>query len=303
MTDGAMAKNQSPAADAGDGPAAQSHISLEKAIRDQYASLPESERRIADQILEFPGEVAAYSATELAELSNGSKAAVTRLIQRLGFASYEDARRASRDAQTWGSPVYLMFKETSGQGFGPRIQSHVEQDARNIALTMQSLNPDTARAIVDAICSARRVFCIGWRNSHFLAGYFHWQVVQVRDDVRLLPTPGATLAEEVATMTAEDVLVCVGMRRRVPQTEMVMKEARELGTRVLYVTDMAAPPVESATWTIPCAVRGTDPFDRYGSVMSLLHFLSVAVVEKLAERGRDHLQSIERVHDVLDELS
>ncbi|MDF1730645.1 MAG: MurR/RpiR family transcriptional regulator [Minwuia sp.] len=298
-----MVKNPSSETGAADGPAAQGHTSLEKAIRTHYASLPESERRIADQILEFPGEVAAYSATELAEMSNGSKAAVTRLIQRLGFASYEDARRAARDAQTWGSPVYLMFKETVGQAFSTRIQSHVDQDTRNIALTMQSLNPDRVRAIVDAICTARRVYCIGWRNSHFLAGYFQWQIVQVREDVRLLPGQGTTLAEDIATMTSDDVLVCIGMRRRVPQTGLVMDEAHRLGARILYITDMAAPPVESATWSIPCAVRGTDPFDRYGSVLSLLHFLSVAVVEKLAEKGREHLQSIERVHDALDELS
>ena len=43
--------------------------SFEARIRDQYARLPKSERKIADLILEFPGEVAAYSATELADLA------------------------------------------------------------------------------------------------------------------------------------------------------------------------------------------------------------------------------------------
>ncbi|MEC9346886.1 MAG: MurR/RpiR family transcriptional regulator [Pseudomonadota bacterium] len=290
-------------AGAGAVPTRPVHVSLERAIREQYDSLPESERRIADLILEFPGEVAAYTATELAELSNGSKAAVTRLVQRLGFASYEDARRAARDNQNWGSPVYLMFKDQSDKRFSARIQSHVEQDARNTALTMQSLRPDTVRAIVDAFCGARRVLCIGWRNSHFLAGYLQWQIIQVRPDVYLLPTPGGTLAEDIAAMGRDDLLVMVGMRRRVPEVEAVMKAARGLGTRVLYITDMAAPPAAGATWTLPCAVRGTDPFDRYGAALSLLHFLSVAVVEKMAERGREHLQTIERLHDTLNELS
>lgn len=278
------------------------HTALEKAIREQYASLPESERRIADLILEFPGEVAAYTATELANLSNGSKAAVTRLVQRLGYATYDEARRAARDAQTWGSPVYLMHKQPAAKDFSGRIQSHVEQDTRNIALTLQSLRPDTIRAIVVAICSARRVFCLGWRNSYFLAGYLQWQIVQVRPDVFLLPNPGGTLAEDVAAMGEQDVLICVGMRRRVPQMTTVMAEAHANRAQVLYVTDRTSPPVEGATWTIPCAVRGTDPFDRYGAVMSLFHLLSVAVVEEMAERGRDHLQSIERLHDALKEL-
>ncbi|MDH3379196.1 MAG: MurR/RpiR family transcriptional regulator, partial [Gammaproteobacteria bacterium] len=56
--------------------------SFESRIREQYDALPASERKIADLILEFPGDVAAYSATELAALANSSKAAITRLIRR-----------------------------------------------------------------------------------------------------------------------------------------------------------------------------------------------------------------------------
>ena len=69
--------------------------------------MPESERRIADLILEFPGEIAAYSATELAKISGGSKAAVTRLVQRLGFASFDEARRA-------GAPLPFVTLNTVG---------------------------------------------------------------------------------------------------------------------------------------------------------------------------------------------
>ncbi|MCK5777808.1 MAG: MurR/RpiR family transcriptional regulator [Rhodospirillales bacterium] len=275
---------------------------LEKAIRKHYPELPESERRIADLILEFPGEVAAYTATELAKLSNGSKAAVTRLIQRLGYSNYDEARRTARDAQAWGSPVYLMAKKPEPSSFAARVQSHIEQDTQNINVTLQSLRPDTVRAIVKAICKAKRVFCLGWRNSYFLAGYLQWQIIQVRPDVILLPAAGNTLAENVAAMNKDDILICVGMRRRVPQMNTVIAQANANGAKVLYVTDRTAPPVASATWTIPCAVRGTDPLDRYGAVLSLFHFLSIAVFEEMAEHGRDHLQTIERLHDELGEL-
>ena len=278
------------------------HTALERAIRAQYASLPESERRIADLILEFPGDVAAYTATELADLSNGSKAAVTRLIQRLGYSNYDEARRAARDAQTWGSPLYLMQKESGTKDFSARVQKHIDQDSQNIALTLQSLRPDTLRDIVGTICKAPRVFCLGWRNSYFLAGYLHWQLVQVRSGVILLPHTGTTLAEDIAAISPDDLVICVGMRRRVPQMATVIDEVGKLGAKILYVTDRAAPPAPGVTWTIPCAVRGTDPLDRYGAAMSLFHFISVNVLDAMGEKGRDHLQSIERLHDAFGEL-
>ena len=53
-------------------------------IRVHYQSLPPSERKLADLILDFPGDIAGYSATELAHLAGVSKAAATRLFQRLG---------------------------------------------------------------------------------------------------------------------------------------------------------------------------------------------------------------------------
>ncbi|RVU33757.1 MurR/RpiR family transcriptional regulator [Hwanghaeella grinnelliae] len=281
---------------------AATHTALEKAVRAQYASLPVSERRIADFILEFPGEVAAYTATELAELSNGSKAAVTRLIKRLGFSNYDEARRAARDAQTWGSPLYLMQKSHQPKDFAGRVQFHIDQDVQNITTTLQSLSPDSFRLIVDTICTADRVVCVGWRNSYFLAAYLHWQIVQVRKDVSLLPTAGMTLAEDIAMLGKDDLLICVGMRRRVPQVEKVIAAANKQQAKILYVTDRTAGALSSATWTIPCSVRGSEPFDRYGAVLSLFHLLSVAVVEKMGETGRKHLQSIEHLHDVIDEM-
>ena len=271
-------------------------------IRAHYADLPESERRIADLILEFPGEVAAYSATELAQLSGGSKAAVTRLVRRLGFASFDEARRAARDAQAWGSPLYLISREPPSGSFGARIQEHVEQDVRNITLTLETLRSDVFAEIVSAICEARRVFLVGYRNSHYLAGYARWQIFQVRGDVHLLPAAGATIAEEIAGLTDDDVLLVIGLRRRVAEVRRAMSAARAAGARVVYVADWSAEAAPDANWTLPCAVRGKDLFDRYTAAMSVLHFLCVAVVERLAAKGRSRLQRIENLHETLHDF-
>lgn len=276
--------------------------SVESRIRARYDGLPDSERRIADLILEFPGEMAAYSATELAELSGGSKAAVTRLVQRIGFANYDEARRAARDAQSWGSPLYLMARERRKTGFSERVRDHIEQDARNISLTLEALRGDAFDEMVSAICKARRVFLLGYRNSHYLAGYARWQIIQGRGDVYLLPAAGETIAEEIADFTSDDVLIVIGFRRRLAQLPQGMTAAAARGTRIAYITDRAAPAAPQATWTIPCAVRGMDFFDRYAAAMSLLHFLCVAIIEKLGASGRARLQRIESLHEDLNDF-
>ncbi len=271
--------------------------SLQTRIQQHYGDLPESERKIADLILEFPGEVAAYSATELAELAGASKAAVTRLTRRLGYHSFEEARVAARNARTWGSPVYLLSKDSHDEAFAERIQRHVDQDMANLTRTFEGLDEATCKAVVEALATASRIWLLGYRNSHFLAGYTHWQFIQVRGDVHLLPVTGETMAEYMAELRPDDLLFIVGFRRRVPEIERAMEIAARIGTRVVFVTDPTARPKPSATWTIRCEVRGKDPFDGYVSVISVLHFLSVALVGRMGQAGREHLSLIEGLHE------
>ena len=275
---------------------------LESRIGAHYDRLPESERKIADLILESPGEVAAYSATELATLAGASKAAVTRLIRRLGYENFEAARRAAREAQNWGSPLYLMSRTPARGRFSERIQAHIEQDVRNISLTLEGLRADVFADIVENICGAKRVYFLGYRNSRHLAAYARTQVMQARSYVHLMPAAGETIAEYMADMTREDLLIVIGLRRRVPEVARAIAKAAGAGISVLYITDWAAAPAEGARWTIPVAVRSKDLFDRYASAMSLLHFIAVSVVDKMGEKGRRRLNRIESLHSDLHEF-
>ena len=267
-----------------------------------YETLPESERKIADLVLDFPGEVAAYTATELAALAGASKAAVTRLVRRLGYDSFEQARRAARDAREWGSPLYMLQSPAEPRSPEARIAVHMEQDIAHVRRTFDGLVAGTLDEIVAALAQARRLWLFGYRNSHYLAAYARWQFVQVRGDVHLLPTAGETLAEYLEDLGGEDVLVVIGFRRRVPVVTRLIDVAARRGARILVLTETAARLRARATWTLRCEVRGDDVFDRYTAAMSLLHLLGVELVQRTGNAGRRRMERIEDLHEALDEL-
>ncbi|RQU38934.1 MurR/RpiR family transcriptional regulator [Burkholderia cenocepacia] len=53
-------------------------------IRSLMNELPATERRLAEFVLDFPGDLASYTGAELAELASVSKATVSRFVRRLG---------------------------------------------------------------------------------------------------------------------------------------------------------------------------------------------------------------------------
>ena len=276
--------------------------SIESRIHRNYDGLPPSERRIAEIILKLSGAIAAYSATEIAEQAGGSKAAVSRLMKRIGFANYEQARRASRDAQSKGSPLELLSRSPDKRQFSELVQAHVEQDHDNIATTMQGLSPTVMRDVVTGIWRARRVFLFGYRNSYHLAGFARWQFLQARRDVHLLPATGETLAEYLIDIGPRDLFVAIGFRRRVPEVARALETVATSGAKVLYITELGSPAQPVATWEIPVAIRGRDPFDRYAGAISLLHFLGVALISRSGQDGRERLELVEQLHETLHDF-
>ncbi|WP_302667026.1 MurR/RpiR family transcriptional regulator [Celeribacter baekdonensis] len=161
------------------------------AVRENLSRMPPTERRLAEFLLSFPGELASYNASELAKLANVSNATVSRFVQRLGYASYEDARRHVRTEQNTGAAIYLSG--TKQDAASDLIDLYFAQGARNLTDTGKSMSIAEVDEIADAILSARRVALFGFRSSQAFASYLHWQMLQVVDSSRLLPQPGQTL--------------------------------------------------------------------------------------------------------------
>ncbi len=74
-------------------------------IREKLGDLPPTERRLGEFLVDFPGELASYTASELARLANVSNATVTRFVKRLGFESYDVARRHVRAEKASGAAL------------------------------------------------------------------------------------------------------------------------------------------------------------------------------------------------------
>ena len=88
-------------------PTPSASASFVSRVREALGALPPTERRLGEFVLDFPGNLSSYSASELARLTGVSNASVTRFVRRLGYESYDEARRHAREAGSSGAPLYL----------------------------------------------------------------------------------------------------------------------------------------------------------------------------------------------------
>lgn len=275
---------------------------IDERIEALTEALPDSERKLAELLAAQPALLATHSATELAEIAGSSKAAVTRFIQRLGYDGFATARREAREAQRWGAPAFQAATDlsaTSDDAFG----EHLRRDLHNLALTFEKLAAGVVEPAVATLARARRIGVVGYRNSHALAQYFARQLVLLKDHVALLPQAGQTVGEDLAGFGADDMLVILAFRRRVPIVAQIARLAKKAGIPVLVLTDAATPARDiDANWRIACETSGSGRFDSYAAAMSVLNLLVSALAQRPEVLAGNRLRAAERLHEGLDEL-
>lgn len=274
--------------------------SIAQSIHAQYDQLPLGERKIADILLEIQGEMASYSATELAARAGVSKATATRLVRRLGFDDYLQMRQQARESRRSGSPLAAL-PGLSGQS--GTLGAHLEHDATCLVQTLEGMSADLVRRAIDILTAAHRIWVIGFRNSHVLALYARELLVQVKPDVRLLPAPGQTLAEELSALRDRDAVVVLGFRRRPPILARVLRAASRAGAPIVLLADPSIGGGEAlAQVTLHCFSRGSSLFDSYVAPISLLNYLCAGVATTLGESAQARLRRTEQLHEELAEL-
>ena len=279
-------------------------------IRAALPVLHPSERRLADTILSFPGEIASYSATELAQLANVSNATVTRFVRRLGYESFDQARQAARATQQAGAAV---FRVSSKDDNGPEaaLMAQIAQGRQNVENSFAAISLAEIDDLAEAILKANRVWIFGFRTAQAFAIYLGAQVGQTIAHVTVLPPAGQTLAESLCSIAPQDVAIVFALRRTVRQLPDLCRELRLTAAQTALISDVLPQQgLEHSVfeaelqpkWRLRVQTAAPGPLFNHAAVLTLCHVLATRVLERSGQIGRKRLLAIESLHDSLGEF-
>ncbi|RWR04852.1 MurR/RpiR family transcriptional regulator [Paenirhodobacter populi] len=268
-------------------------------VRAAVPTLRPAERKLGELISDFPGELASYNASELAELAGVSNATVTRFVRRLGYQSYEEARLHAREEQSTGSRFYIA---PAPSGEAQSVAAYTDRDSRNLQLTLAGVDLDEIDTLATKLMAARKVWVIGFRASAAFAAYLQWQMTQVIEEIVAIPGAGQTMGEHLVSLRPGDVVIFFAMRRQVSQTEAILREIAARGPDLVYVTDEGVPPLASVAWHFRCETASSGPLFNHVAVMGLCNLIANRTIALAERTGRDRLREIEQINDALNEL-
>lgn len=259
------------------------------------AELSPSEARVADIVLDQPGDIPRMNLAALAGLAGVSEPTVLRFCRSLGVDGFAHFKLELARALATGGIAYLHREIGFDDGIGTVAAKVFQSSINALAVVQQAIDPAVLERAVDLLAAARRIEILAVGLSHIVA-------LDAQQKLMRLETPCIALADShlqtmsAATLRPGDVALIFSYNGRIKDILRCARVAREAGAATVAVTCSGTPLAAVCDLVIPVDVP-EDTFvyapmtTRLGH-LAVLDVLATGVALRRGPRIAEHLEQI-----------
>jgi DNA-binding MurR/RpiR family transcriptional regulator len=210
-------------------------------IRGVYDTLPRSERKVADYVLNHSDQVIYSSVTDLAQTLEVSESTVVRFCQRLGYQGYPEFKvLLARDLGTPFQDTYDTLDP--GDDVTTIVRKTVQISVQALNDTLAVLDPNNVKEVVDLLINSHHVFLFGCGGSGGSAQIAYQKMLRLGLPCSVCIDPHTqTLLS--GTATEEDVVIGISYSGNNDDVVRAMRVAHERRAKTVAITNYPTSPV------------------------------------------------------------
>lgn len=272
-------------------------------LREMANTLPPSEKKLADYILENPEDSIMLTALSLGKESGTSSAAVIRLCKSLGLKGFQELKiRVAGDLQ-----------EQTGYGYrdiepNDKTENLIEKMTSNtiqtIKETVDMMRESDLESAADALSKAKSIVIIGFGASYIAAKDAEQKFtridkfVQAFSDVHM----GATA---IANKGPDDVVVGISFSGKTKQVIDLLELAKQKNVKTIGITKTGKSPVSNITdiqLHTSAAKEATFRSGATSSRMAQLHVIDILLMVIASNEYEEIIQHLDETREAITAL-
>jgi DNA-binding MurR/RpiR family transcriptional regulator len=209
-------------------------------LRRQYDRLTQSQKRIAEYIVDHPDRVAFSTVDQMAGQLGVNPSTIVRFTYRLGLKGFPDLQERTRQlVRGQLSAASEIVNENSvlvhleGTAFGTSLG----QDLQNLRRTISAIKAEDLQRASDMIAAARQVFVIGSFNAYSVAFFLGLALDRIRGNTTVWSGDMTLQASQSLGLGPQDCLVAFTSAPYAVSTQRAALLAKEARAKVIAVTD------------------------------------------------------------------
>jgi len=176
-------------------------------IRERHSTLNDTNKKIADFILQNPEMATFSSLIEISKSVGVSDATLVRFARELGYKGFRQLREDLLDYIR--RIIYPTQKSSFIKGIDkhPSIDLIMKKDIEYITKTMSKIDKKDFDNLIRLIFTARRIFCMGWGLSSFLAEYLSFSLQLLSFNAIAVIRERRPLVQQLLFIEKDDLLI------------------------------------------------------------------------------------------------
>ncbi|WP_195572274.1 MurR/RpiR family transcriptional regulator [Paenibacillus sp. 1001270B_150601_E10] len=274
--------------------------SILHAIKQELDQLHQQERKLADYILHFPGNVVTMGITELAEQSGTSAATVTRFCKSLNFRGYPDfkTKLALDLAQSTAPMTYQDI--IAGNPLADIVSAMEQNHLRSISDTTRLIDLQALEQAINALNQAGRIDLYGVATSGIVAMDFYQKLIRIGKNATAFPDPHMQVTS-AANLGPQDVAIGISYSGETPETIDSLLGAKEQGATTISLTKVGSSTLASVA-DINLFASSLEEGMRRGDMASRiaqLHVIDILFAGMVSEQFDERIPKLEHSYHLV----
>ena len=254
------------------------------------------QRKIASFILEEHEKAAFLTAGRLGETVGVSESTVVRFAAQLGYDGYPALQKALQERVRSRLSVPARERHVTEDV----VSSVLRADMEKIRIAAKEVDRPAFDRVVEKMSAAGHIYILGVRSSSFLAGYLHFYLHMIYENVTLVTSSSVgEILESILRIGPGDVLVGISFPRYSMATVKGVQYARDRGAEVVAITDSAASPLYSMA--SEALMARSDMISFVDSLVAPCSLINALIVAAGHHKNTELSQIFQRLESIWDE--
>jgi len=222
-------------------------------VRGQLHRLVPSEAKVAQYLIDFPGQVIFQSVSDVGLAAGTASSTVVRCAQRLGFSGFQDLKISL--ARELGAAAVIATTVEASPGW--LLDDVLLRAGEAMRSASRTIDREQFGAVMHAMQSANRVLLAGIGTSAPVAqdAAFRLRIIGLPADA---PTEIYAQQMHASALGPDDVLLAVSHTGSTRHTVTCVERARQAGAVTVALTSFARSPLtEIARYALVAGASGT----------------------------------------------
>ncbi len=227
-------------------------------LRGLYRSLSETEKRVADYLLERPDDVIHYTITELAHFADVSETTVYRVVRKLGFNGYQEFKIGLARELATPRPIVSKTLNVDDKVEDVLIKV-VNDDIQAIRDTSEVLKAEDVKYVAERMLRSRRVVFLGVGSSGKIAEEAAARFARVGIYTSAYSDPHMQVIVG-AMLDKEDMAIAISHSGTIRDTVKSLQVAKDSGAFTVSITSGMGSPITQASDIVLYSSVRRDPY-------------------------------------------